>query len=230
MAGARARRRPRRGPRGPRDRPVPVVGDRGGHPRQRRDPAAPGYRRRPRHRAPRSSGLPAYRGAIRINLSTFSTRDRRVPDPRGRRCLVPRRPRLPGGRHPARPRHPGLGRLRTRSTRARGTPPCLKGVFNFRRRPRCSRWTVWVLYVVPGCLLFSRGASGPQRRGRPAAGTAARLFRPPLTPHLGPTPAPLGPLSKEAPALHGKPARRPDRRDPSSPPAPRTPTVGDANT
>ena len=171
-------------------------------------------------------GYLLYRGALKLNLAVLHL-DRRVPDLVAAGVLVVRRPRPPGGRHPARPPRPGLRRLRRDPAGVVVRHPA-EGHFNFSPATTWLEALAWVLYVVPTMALFLRQVrrrtshprrppppslrhqpdpttldpEGPHASLRPALLLAARPGRPgrsPPAPTTHPRTTPAAPATPAAP-------------------------------
>ena len=133
-------------------------------------------------------GWAFYRGALKLNLRVFFAWTGRDPDRhRGRRARL-RRPRPPGGGHPARHQQPRLRRLRD-DPAVEHHRDLLKGVFNFSpamtwlevdRLGRLHRARSTFLFVAPGL-----GLRAAARRASPATTRRRRrvgVHRPPDAP------------------------------------------------
>ena len=94
-------------------------------------------------------GFAFYKGVLKINLAKFFKLHRHHPDHRRRRRAGVRRPRPPGGRHPARPEQPRLRRQRRRSRRRPGTARLLKGTVNFSPATTWLEAVAWVALRRP---------------------------------------------------------------------------------
>ena len=165
------RRGARRRPRGPRDGAVPL----GGHAdRDRRhDSTIPAWQpltgaaAGPGHG--RGARLPALPRRRPDRPHPVLHLDRRLPHHHRRRRPRLRRPRPAGGRHPAWPEQPRVGRLGT-VDEGSWYGALLKGVFNFSAQTTWLQLVVWTLYVAVTMTFFLRGV---RRRAHPRTPPAA---------------------------------------------------------